>query len=57
MVRSARGPLGAVDLVEYAETGAMYDVVNTQAGSPATGLSDAELRQVITAFGVTTTLY
>lgn len=57
MVRSDEGPLKAVDAVEYAETGAMYEAINTQTGSPSQGLSDDELRSVIEAFDVKTTLY
>ncbi|MDR2374369.1 MAG: class II aldolase/adducin family protein [Bifidobacteriaceae bacterium] len=56
MVRSDAGPLGAVDLVEYAETGARYEYLNMAAGSPSEGLTDAELRAVAEAFGVETTL-
>ncbi len=57
MVRSDLSPLAAVDKVEYAETGAMYEHLNTVAGSPSTGLSDAELKAVVDAFGIETTLY
>jgi rhamnulose-1-phosphate aldolase len=57
MVRSEAGPLKAVDLIEYAETGAMYDQANTACGSPSEGLTPAELRAVIEAFNVQTTLF
>jgi rhamnulose-1-phosphate aldolase len=57
LVRSDEGPLKAVDLIEYAETGAMYEAINTRTGSPSQGLSDDELRGVIKAFDVSTTLY
>ncbi|MHB9857832.1 class II aldolase/adducin family protein [Streptomyces sp. YIM S03343] len=57
LARSDDGPLKAVDLIEYAETGAMYEALNTQTGSPSQGLTDDELRAVIEAFDVKTTLY
>ncbi|MDR2566481.1 MAG: class II aldolase/adducin family protein [Bifidobacteriaceae bacterium] len=57
IVRSENGPLKAVDLIEYAETGAMYDQANTACGSPSNGLTTAELRAVIKAFNVRTTLF
>ncbi|MDR1393001.1 MAG: class II aldolase/adducin family protein [Bifidobacteriaceae bacterium] len=57
LVRSEAGPLKAVDLIEYVETGAMYDQVNTACGSPSQGLTDAEIRQVADAFGVTAGLF
>ncbi|MFD0312884.1 class II aldolase/adducin family protein [Streptomyces flavalbus] len=57
LARSDDGPLKAVDLIEYAETGAMYEALNAQTGSPGEGLSDDELRAVIKAFDVRTTLY
>jgi rhamnulose-1-phosphate aldolase len=56
MGRSATDPLKVVDLIEYAETGAMYDHLNTVAGEPSSGLTDAELRAVVTAFNVQTDL-
>ncbi|MDR1799021.1 MAG: class II aldolase/adducin family protein [Bifidobacteriaceae bacterium] len=57
MVRSADGPLKAVDLIEYAETGAMYAHLNQATGHPKPGLSDEELAQVIAAFNVQTDLF
>lgn len=56
MVRSDESPLAAVDKVEYAETGAMYEHRNIAGGGVAAGLSDAELRAVVEAFDVVTTL-
>jgi rhamnulose-1-phosphate aldolase len=56
MVRCDSGPLGAVDLVEYAEAGARYEHLNMAAGSPSEGLTAAELRAVAEAFGVDTAL-
>lgn len=57
MARSDVSLLGASDMIEYAETGAMYEQMNLTLGSPAPGLTDAELRSVIKAFNVSTTLY
>lgn len=57
MVRSDVSPLAAVDKIEYAETGAMYEHLNTVAGNRSQGLSDMELKAVVDAFGVPTTLY
>lgn len=62
MVRSDDGPLAAVDKVEYAETGAMYEYWNLSAGGPdgtgrGQGLTEAEIQAVIAAFGVQTSLY
>lgn len=57
MVRSDDGPLTAVDKVEYAETGAMYEHWNLTAGGLGEGLTAEEIRGVIEAFGVDTTLY
>ncbi len=57
MVRSDVSPLSAVDKIEYAETGAMYEHLNTVAGGRGQGLSDMELKSVVNAFGVSTTLY
>ncbi|WP_167203048.1 class II aldolase/adducin family protein [Actinomyces respiraculi] len=56
MVRSDVSPLAAVDKAEYAETGAMYEVRNIQSGGLGEGVTDDELRAVITAFGVETDL-
>ena len=57
MVRSDTSLLAAVDLVEYAETGAMYELRNAMAGSSAHGLTTNELKSVIAAFGVKTRFY
>jgi rhamnulose-1-phosphate aldolase len=57
MVRSDDSPLAAVDKVEYAETGAMYEVRNMMAGGLGEGVTDAELRAVVEAFGVDTDLF
>lgn len=57
MVRSDESPLSAVDKVEYVETGAMYEHMNSAIGGKNAGLSDEEIRRVIDAFGVQTNLY
>jgi len=57
MVRSDTGPLDAVDKVEYAETGAMYETLNRSTGGLGQGLTEAEIAAVIAAFGVETPLY
>lgn len=56
MVRSDDDPLSAVDKIEYAETGAMYEYMNRTMGSPSTGLSIEDIRAVVAAFGVETEL-
>jgi rhamnulose-1-phosphate aldolase len=57
MVRSDAGPLSAVDKVEYAEAGAMYEYWNRTGGNQGEGLTHAQLRGVIDAFAVPTDLY
>ena len=56
MVRSDAGPLAAVDKVEYAETGAMYEVRNIASGELGEGVTEEELRAVVEAFQVPTDL-
>lgn len=56
MVRSDDAPLAAVDKVEYAETGAMYEVRNLMTGELGQGVTTEELRAVVEAFGVETDL-
>ena len=56
MVRSDDSPLAAVDKVEYAETGAMYEVRDMMAGGLGQGVTDDELRAVVEAFEVPTDL-
>jgi rhamnulose-1-phosphate aldolase len=48
----AGSAVGAADLIEYAEAAAAYEVLNLRLGEPASGLSDAELRQICAAYGV-----
>jgi rhamnulose-1-phosphate aldolase len=55
------GPLGAIgdkaaDRIEYAETAALYEYMDLVNGSKAEGLSQDDLREVVRAFGVATTL-
>ena len=57
MVRSDASPLAAVDKVEYAETGAMYEVRDMMAGGLGEGVTDAELHAVVEAFNVPTDLF
>lgn len=57
MVRSDQGPLSAVDKTEYAETGAMYEIRNRMAGGHGEGLHDSEIKAVISAFNVKTSLF
>ena len=57
MARSDASPLGACDKIEYAETGALYEYKNLCSGGRAQGLTDEELRRVIEAFAVPTTLF
>jgi rhamnulose-1-phosphate aldolase len=54
--RSDEDPLKVVDLIEYAETGALYEHLNRVAGNPSEGLTNAELKAVVEAFGINTTL-
>lgn len=49
MVRSDRSLMHAVDLVEYTETAARYEVLNLSAGEPAGGLSSEEIRAICQA--------
>lgn len=57
VVRSDVGPRSAVDKIEYAETGAMYEHWNMSAGAKGEGLTEDEIRAVVVPFGVETTLY
>ncbi|WOP19323.1 class II aldolase/adducin family protein [Raineyella sp. LH-20] len=57
MVRSDDSPLAAVDKVEYAEAGAMYEYRNRCMGGLAEGLSDEDLHRVVVAFDVPTELF
>jgi len=46
----------AADLIEYIETAARYEYMDLVNGSQAEGLTQAELRAVVEAFHVPTTL-
>jgi rhamnulose-1-phosphate aldolase len=52
LARSFGGPMAAVDLIEYAESAATYEVIDIQAGRPANGLSLEELRAICERFNV-----
>lgn len=56
MARSDVSPTGAVDKIEYAETGARYEVLDLQLGGRAEGLSGEDLGRVKAAFDVPTSL-
>jgi rhamnulose-1-phosphate aldolase len=56
MVRSDTDPLAAVDKVEYAEAGAMYEVRNLMTGGLGEGVTSDKLRAVARAFNVPTDL-
>lgn len=56
MARSDRSVKRAADRIEYAETAAAYEYMNLVNGERATGLTPDELRAVVHAFDVDTTL-
>ncbi len=56
MARSAHSATYAADLIEYIETAARYEYMNLVAGNPAEGLTQDELRAVVQAFHVSTSL-
>lgn len=56
MARSDVSVTKAADRVEYAETAAHYEYMNLVAGGQGQGLSQAELKEVVDAFNVPTTL-
>ena len=56
MARSDRSVTRAADRIEYAETAARYEYMDLVSGGLAEGLTDEELRRVVTAFGVETTI-
>lgn len=56
MARSDVSPTSAVDKIEYAETGAKYELLDLRLGGLAEGLSADELRKVKSAFRVATDL-
>ena len=53
IVTRADGSVGkAADLVEYAEAAAQYEYLNLQAGEPASGLSNDEIRRIAEYLGI-----
>ena len=56
MARSDQSVTKAADRIEYAETAALYEYMDLLNGSKAEGLTQAELREVVRAFDVPTTL-
>ena len=56
MVRSEFSATRAADLIEYVETAARYEYMDLVNGSRAEGLTQDELRAVVQAFHVSTTL-
>ncbi|HEY0604364.1 MAG TPA: hypothetical protein VGD58_15695 [Herpetosiphonaceae bacterium] len=46
----------AAQQIEYAETAALYEYMNLVNGNRADGLTEDELREVVQAFNVPTTL-
>jgi rhamnulose-1-phosphate aldolase len=56
MARSDSSATNCVDRIEYAETGAKYELMNLAHGEAGEGLTEGELRRVKEAFDVKTTL-
>jgi rhamnulose-1-phosphate aldolase len=56
MARSDISVTRAADRIEYAEAAALYEYMNLVAGNEAEGLTEDELREVVPAFNVQTTL-
>lgn len=56
MARSDRSVTRAADRIEYAETAAAYEYMDMVAGGRAEGLTNDEMRSVVQAFAVETTL-
>ncbi len=52
MARSEKSLGHACDLIEYAEVGARYEVLNLSAGERGEGLTDAEIRAICAEYGV-----
>jgi rhamnulose-1-phosphate aldolase len=52
IARSTKGPMDALDLIEYVEAAATYERFDLQAGRPADGLSLEELRGIEQRFGI-----
>jgi rhamnulose-1-phosphate aldolase len=56
MARSEFSATRAADRIEYAETAAHYEFMDVTGGRQAEGLTTEELREIVRAFGVQTTL-
>jgi len=56
MARSDQSVTKAADRIEYAETAALYEYMDLVNGSTAERLSLDELREIVRAFNVPTTL-
>lgn len=56
VARSDGGPSAAVDLIDYTEAAATYEVLDITSGRPAPGMSVAQMRLIAERFGVSTTL-
>ncbi|MEN9934791.1 MAG: hypothetical protein RLZZ387_1370 [Chloroflexota bacterium] len=56
MARSELSATRAADRIEYAETAALYETMDLANGQRGEGLTDDELREIVRAFGVQTTL-
>jgi rhamnulose-1-phosphate aldolase len=56
MARSNISATRAVDRIEYAETAARYEYMDLVSGGRGEGLTPAEMREIVTAFNVRTTL-
>jgi hypothetical protein len=52
VARSDTSASKAADLVDYIEMAAKYEVLNLGTGSPSSGLTDDELRQICIEFNV-----
>lgn len=57
VTRSAAGVGKAGDLVDYAETAARYEYLNLQAGEPAIGLSEEDIRAICGRLGIRQTVF
>jgi rhamnulose-1-phosphate aldolase len=56
MARSSMSVTRAVDRIEYAETAARYEYLDLVNGGRGEGLTVEELQEIVSAFGVTTSL-
>lgn len=57
MARSDQSVTRVADLVEYAETAARYELLDSATGSRGEGLTPDELHAIVVAFNVPTTLF